>query len=47
VETAQQLQILRELGCDLAQGFYFSQPVPADQALACVEEINRRLAQGE
>lgn len=45
VETLEQLQMLRELGCDLAQGFYFSQPVPADQALACVADINRRLTQ--
>lgn len=45
VETAEQLQLLRDLGCDLAQGFYFSQPVPADHALECVADINRRLAQ--
>jgi EAL domain-containing protein (putative c-di-GMP-specific phosphodiesterase class I) len=31
VETAEQLQLLRESGCDQVQGFYFSQPVPADE----------------
>jgi diguanylate cyclase (GGDEF)-like protein len=31
VETAEQLRLLRELGCDQIQGFYFSQPVPADE----------------
>jgi len=29
VETAQQLEQLRALGCDLAQGYLFSPPVPA------------------
>jgi len=31
VETAQQLEKLRVKGCDQAQGFYFSHPLPADQ----------------
>jgi diguanylate cyclase (GGDEF)-like protein len=30
VETAEQLQLLRESGCDQIQGFYFSRPLPAD-----------------
>lgn len=30
VETPEQLQYLRLLRCDMAQGFYFSKPVPAD-----------------
>ncbi|HET6894781.1 MAG TPA: EAL domain-containing protein [Candidatus Baltobacteraceae bacterium] len=29
-ETARQLQMLREFGCDFVQGYYFSRPVPAD-----------------
>lgn len=28
-ETARQLQMLREFGCDFVQGYYFSRPVPA------------------
>jgi EAL domain-containing protein (putative c-di-GMP-specific phosphodiesterase class I) len=28
VETAEQLALLIELGCDIAQGYYFSRPVP-------------------
>ncbi|HVL75732.1 MAG TPA: EAL domain-containing protein [Noviherbaspirillum sp.] len=31
VETPEQLEYLREHGCDIAQGFYFSQPLTADQ----------------
>jgi EAL domain-containing protein (putative c-di-GMP-specific phosphodiesterase class I) len=30
VETAEQVEIVRELGCQYAQGFYFSHPVAAD-----------------
>jgi sensor c-di-GMP phosphodiesterase-like protein len=29
VETADQVETLRTLGCDLAQGFHFSAPAPA------------------
>jgi EAL domain-containing protein (putative c-di-GMP-specific phosphodiesterase class I) len=32
VETAEQLAILTDAGCDAIQGFFFSRPVPADQA---------------
>ncbi len=32
IETAKQLESLLELGCDLGQGFLFSQPVPAEAA---------------
>jgi diguanylate cyclase (GGDEF)-like protein/PAS domain S-box-containing protein len=35
VETADQLRILRELGCDYAQGFFMARPMPA----AGVDEI--------
>ncbi len=31
VETEEQLRILRDLGCPLVQGFYFSKPLPADE----------------
>jgi diguanylate cyclase (GGDEF)-like protein len=31
VENQEQLNCLRELGCDYYQGYYFSQPVPASQ----------------
>ena len=31
VETEQQLKFLREQGCNEVQGYYFSEPLPADQ----------------
>lgn len=31
VETAEQVQFLRELKCEKAQGYYFDKPLPADQ----------------
>lgn len=39
VETSEQLGFLRGCGCDTAQGFYFSRPVPA-------EEMERMLLTG-
>ena len=32
IEEFGQLAALREMGCHFAQGYYFSRPVPADQA---------------
>ena len=32
VEHAEQMERLRELGCDLLQGYYFSRPIPLDEA---------------
>ncbi len=31
VETEEQYLALKELGCDLAQGYYFSKPVPPEE----------------
>ncbi len=32
IETEEQLAVLRSLGCDYGQGFWFARPLPADQA---------------
>jgi diguanylate cyclase (GGDEF)-like protein/PAS domain S-box-containing protein len=32
VETEEQAELLREMGCDMAQGHYFSKPLPAEAA---------------
>jgi EAL domain-containing protein (putative c-di-GMP-specific phosphodiesterase class I) len=31
VETAEQAALLREMGCDLGQGFYFARPLPSEE----------------
>ena len=38
VETAGQLTRLRQLGCDLGQGYFFARPVEADEAVALSEK---------
>jgi len=32
VETQEELQLVRDLGCSSVQGYYFSKPLPADEA---------------
>jgi len=34
VETEEQLDLLRTLGCDLVQGYHIGHPLPADEAMA-------------
>jgi EAL domain-containing protein (putative c-di-GMP-specific phosphodiesterase class I) len=34
IETAQELDFLRERGCGLGQGFFFSKPVPPEEIIA-------------
>jgi EAL domain-containing protein (putative c-di-GMP-specific phosphodiesterase class I) len=31
VETENQLRLLKDLGCELVQGYYFSRPLPANE----------------
>ncbi len=46
VETDKQLQVLRELGCDIVQGYYFSPPVPFEKFDAfLIERKNAREAE--
>lgn len=40
VEEAEQCQILLNAGCHLAQGFYFSKPVPADEFYASYDALD-------
>lgn len=38
VETEEQLNFLKEEGCRLIQGFYFSKPLTTGEALAYLEQ---------
>lgn len=42
VETSGQLRLMRELGCDLVQGFLISEPLPAGGIAAWDEKFRRR-----
>ena len=34
IETQEQLEILRELGCEYGQGYLLARPLPLEQAMA-------------
>ena len=38
VETEKQLKLLKDAGCDIVQGYYFSRPLPADEFARCILE---------
>jgi EAL domain-containing protein (putative c-di-GMP-specific phosphodiesterase class I) len=42
VETPGQLQILAHHGCEVAQGFYFSRPLPADKCRELLLDVAQR-----
>jgi len=44
VETAEQLETIRALGCVEMQGYLFSQPVPLAQIMLLLEPQRRKLA---
>lgn len=37
VENGQQLEILRKMGCDYIQGYYFSKPLPMDELVEFIQ----------
>ena len=41
VETGEQVQFLREVGCDVIQGFYFSRPLPEKTFLETMAAWNQ------
>jgi EAL domain-containing protein (putative c-di-GMP-specific phosphodiesterase class I) len=42
VETAEQLKLLRELGCDVAQGFFVARPLEPNALKGWIEEWRER-----
>ena len=47
VETEPQLDFLREAGCDLIQGYYYSKPIAADDAIRFMEIRNAKEVRDE
>jgi len=41
VETEEQLSVVRELGCDMIQGYYYSKPLPIDEIDLWVLQHNK------
>lgn len=47
VETKEQYELLKDIGCDIIQGYYFSRPVPPDEFNGLIEkEIAQRKETG-
>ena len=40
VETKEEADMLGELGCDIAQGYYFCKPIPEDELIAFMQSNN-------
>ena len=38
VETRGQLDLLKDAGCKLVQGYYFSKPIPAEEFARLIEK---------
>ena len=38
VETKEQMELLKRLGCDVIQGYYFSKPLPPEEFAALIEK---------
>ena len=38
VETGEQMELLKKLGCDIIQGYYFSKPLPPKEFGILIEK---------
>jgi EAL domain-containing protein (putative c-di-GMP-specific phosphodiesterase class I) len=43
VETVEDWKLLRDLGCDLAQGYLLAKPMPAEELVGWMRQDRRRL----
>jgi EAL domain-containing protein (putative c-di-GMP-specific phosphodiesterase class I) len=43
VETVEDWKLLRNLGCDLAQGYLLAKPMPAEELVGWMRQDRRRL----
>ncbi|BAQ63797.1 EAL domain-containing protein [Geminocystis sp. NIES-3709] len=41
IETLEQLKLLKELQCEIMQGYFFSHPLPADEATNFLQSMNK------
>ncbi|MEI9813186.1 MAG: EAL domain-containing protein [Acidobacteriota bacterium] len=46
IETAEQARMLREMGCEMGQGFFYSKPVAASDAETLLREARLRKVTG-
>jgi len=44
IETEEQLKLLKGLGCHLAQGYFYSRPVPTSDVPSLIKRINKKSA---
>ena len=44
VESEEQLRVLKSMGCDCIQGYYFSRPVPPEEFAPFIEEESKKRA---
>lgn len=42
VETAEQLEFLKDEGCEFIQGYYYSKPMPLDELMPWIEEFSQK-----
>jgi EAL domain-containing protein (putative c-di-GMP-specific phosphodiesterase class I) len=42
VETAEQLEFLKDEGCEFIQGYYFSKPLPLDELLPWIKTFSEK-----
>ena len=40
VETEEQYMVLKALGCDYVQGYFFSKPIPGEAYLDYIKVVN-------